>query len=371
MKKAPTRKNNDNICLFMDDFSMGGAQRVFVTLADKLVERGYQVRVLVTRKDGPLLKELSNDVEVIDLKSFRNDRHTMWVFVKTFSELRRYLIEYKPSVIMSTITGVNIVTILAWLSAGKPARLVIREACSVSNVKSRFRIFLMRALYHFADKIVVLSETLRQEIHDKLWVSENKVSVIANPIYAKKISSLAKSRVDELQIRNCKPYILSVGRLVPQKDHAMLVKAFSISETCAENNLIILGDGPERPRLQKLIKALGLEEKVFLIGQKDNPYPWFREAEMFALSSKWEGYSNTLVEALYFSLPIACTQFDQKIGSIIEEFSDTDYYLSPVGDHIRFSRAMEQAFKSKNKRPVSVYDRSQRVIDSYEVILTT
>jgi glycosyltransferase involved in cell wall biosynthesis len=369
MKNMSVGKGNIKVGLFMDDFSMGGAQRVFLTLADELLGRGYQVQLIVTRKQGPLLKELNQGVEVIDLRTFRNGMSVAWFSIITIAALRRYLITSKPDVLMSTLTGINIVSILSWLVAGRPTRLVVREACSISNVSSRARMILMRLLYPISNKIVVLSEMLRQELLESLGVQSEKVSVIANPLNSKNIDSLADISKDELQISSCRPYILSVGRLVPQKDHACLIKAFAASKAREQNKLVIIGDGPERPVLEKLISDSDLDGKVILVGQKDNPYPWFACAKIFAISSRWEGYSNTLMEALYFDLPVACTMFDKELDGIIGEYSHRNYYLAPVGDHLLLAKAIDEALHSRSELSGLGVERSKRIIDQYEMVL--
>lgn len=368
MKKRSVEEDNLKAGLFMDDFSMGGAQRVLLTLAEELLERGYQVQIIVTRKKGPLLRELSDKVEVIDLDTLRNGTSIIWFSIKTIAALRGYLIRSRPDVLMSTLTGINIVSILAWLMAGKPTRLVVREACSISNVNSKGRITLMRFLYPFSDKIVVLSEMLRQEIVEHLGVRGEKVSVIANPLNSKNIDALASSSEDEIQISSFSPYILSVGRLVLQKDHASLIRAFSVSKAREQNRLVIIGDGPERPFLEELVSDFDLDGKVILIGQKDNPYPWFAGAKIFAMSSRWEGYSNTLLEALHFDLPIACTMFDEKLDEIIEDHSHFNYYLAPVGDHVLLAKAIDEALKSRSKPSNFKNERLKNIVDQYEMV---
>lgn len=369
MKKKSVGKGIIKVGLFMDDFSMGGAQRVLLTLAEELVGRGYQVQLIVTREKGPLLNELNHKIEIVDLGTLRNGTSAAWFSIKTIAALRRYLIRSKPDVLMSTLTGINIVSILSWLMAGKPTRLVVREACSISNVNSRVRMILMRILYPFSDQIVVLSEMLRQEMLENLGVHAEKVSVIANPLNSRNIDSLAGNPRDEFQISSCRPYILSVGRLVPQKDHASLIKAFSVSKAREQNKLVIIGDGPERPFLEELVSKLALDGKVHLVGQKDNPYPWFLGAKIFAMSSRWEGYSNTLMEALHFNLPVACTMFDQNLDEIIGECSRSNYYLAPVGDHYLLAKAIDEALQSRRESSDLKVERSNRIIDQYEMVL--
>lgn len=368
MKKKSVEECNMKVGLFMDDFSMGGAQRVLLTLTEELLGRGYQVQLIVTRKKGPLLKELNHKVEVIDLGTLRNGINVVWFSIKTIAALRRYLMRSKPDVLMSTLTGINIVSILSWLMAGKPTRLVVREACSINNVSSRVRMILMRLLYPFSDKIIVLSEMLRQEVLANLRVEAEKVSVIANPLNSKNIDSLAGVPQDELQISSCQPYILSVGRLVPQKDHASLIKAFAASKAKEQNKLVIIGEGPERPFLEAIISDFDLDGKVILVGQKNNPYPWFARAKIFAMSSRWEGYSNTLMEALYFNLPVACTMFDKELNEIIGEYSHCNYYLAPVGDHLSLASAIDAALQSKSASSVLEVEKSKRIVDQYEMV---
>jgi len=104
--------------------------------------------------------------------------------------------------------------------------------------------------------------------------------------------------------------VLGVGRLVPQKGFDVLLKAFALARRSQPMRLVIAGDGPRenREQLQALANDLGIGEDVWLAGFIANPLPLFRQAKLFVLSSRWEGMSNVLLEALASGCPVVATQ---------------------------------------------------------------
>ncbi len=105
----------------------------------------------------------------------------------------------------------------------------------------------------------------------------------------------------------CDNRILSVGSLKPEKDHMMLIEAFSLIPDSMNAKLIILGDGPLKSDLREFITKKGLNNKITLAGFQHNPYPWYNGADVFVLSSKWEGFGNVIVEALECGTPVVST----------------------------------------------------------------
>jgi glycosyltransferase involved in cell wall biosynthesis len=129
---------------------------------------------------------------------------------------------------------------------------------------------------------------------------------IPNPVDANRLHELAEMP-DEALTRFPHQYILTVGRLVRQKNTALLIDAFARLEKSVDEHLLIIGGGPLESRLRAQIAGYGLESKIHLLGEISNPQPWFKRASVFVLSSDSEGYPNVLLEALAHGLPVVST----------------------------------------------------------------
>ena len=143
-----------------------------------------------------------------------------------------------------------------------------------------------------------------------------------------------------------KPFILSVGRLDKGKNHSLLIKAFSRLDT--DLKLLILGEGPLKDELQRLIKSLNLEQRVFLLGFDKNPYKYMSKCEFFAFASSFEGFSNVLIECLASSCAVLCT--DHKSGAR-ELFKDDEFgLLVKVDDEDSMFYGLKKMIEDKELR---------------------
>ena len=320
------------IALFLGNLEMGGAERVFVTLARQFVLRGYRVRLILAHKTGPLLDELDPAIEVIDLKAARPDQPT-WLFaLRTLFALRKHLHDSPPQALLSTLTGANLIAIIARALSGRSFRLIIREAVTLSNVRSELRLKAMRKLYPLADKVVALTGAMKTQLSTALTLSPSQIEVIGNPLNQERIVQLLNDPTECQRSQTHVPYWLAIGRLVAQKDFSTLINAAAQFNDDRAPHIVILGDGPLRHKLQTQINQHHLEHRVMLAGFTNNPYPWLANASGFVLSSRWEGYPNALLEALHFNLPIVATDYDESIYELLDTNPGSYHRIVSPGD---------------------------------------
>lgn len=166
------------------------------------------------------------------------------------------------------------------------------------------------------DGIAVICEEMKEEIKEFFSFAYNRTKRIYNPFLIDEIRERAnnfENLSEEEKKMLSEDYIVGVSRLTSGKGRSDLIRAFSkLQSKGIEEKLYILGDGPERENLEKLIRDLSLEEKVFMVGQKQNPYPWMKNAKLLAHSSYGEGFANILVEAMICETP--CVAYDCKVG---------------------------------------------------------
>jgi glycosyltransferase involved in cell wall biosynthesis len=326
-------KKNKKVSLFIPSLRGGGAEKMFINLANEFVERGIDVDLVLAQKEGPYLKDVSDKVDIVDLKSRR-------VLFSLFP-LIKYLRKEKPSVVLSTLNHANIIILIAKIFSFSKAKIIIRIPNYFSiSAENKIKI-LAKIFYKRADKIIAISKGIKGDLISTLKIKENKIKVIYNPIFKKNIIQKSKEKNVHswLKEKNI-PIILGVGRLTEQKDFSTLIRAFYKLRKKREVKLIILGEGEKRKELEKLIKELKLENDVSMPGFVNNPYSYMKKADVFVLSSGWEGFGNVIVEAMTCGTSIVSTNC---LSGPSEILSNGKYgKLVPVGNINKLTEAIEE-----------------------------
>jgi len=173
-------------------------------------------------------------------------------------------------------------------------------------------------------------------------VAPRRIVTIANPVDVEAIRQQARMPVAHPWLApGAPPLILAVGKLKPQKDFETLIRAFAKLRRVRSANLVILGEGEQRRRLRELAAVLGVEGSVALPGFAPNPHAWMRQAALFVLSSRWEGFSNALVEALALGCPSVATDCPSGPAELLQ-YGELGP-LARVGDPASLSAAMLKA----------------------------
>jgi glycosyltransferase involved in cell wall biosynthesis len=319
-----------SISIFAPSLDGGGVERVVLNLANGFVEKGIKTDLILLKATGPYLKEVSELCKIIDLKSSRAST--------SLFKLVRYLRHNKPVTLVSNMTHLNLLSIIAIFLANSHTKLIIVEHNNLSKILKnskgvhvRFILILMFMLYPKVNRIVAVSRGVAEDLVRRFKFLKDKVIVIYNPINISEISELKKEPVDHKWFKDKTiPLIISVGRLSSQKDYPILFKAFSIVRNRLKAHLVILGEGEDRSSLEKLARELGIYDDVWMPGFVTNPYKYIGRASLFVLSSRYEGFGNVVVEALACGIPIVCT--DCESGP--KEILDGGFYgkLVAVGD---------------------------------------
>lgn len=301
-----------------------------VNLARGFAERGQQVDMVLAKAEGPYMREVPPEVRIVDLGAKR--------MLYSLPALVRYLRRVRPDAMLSAMNHSNIVAIWARQLAGVKTRLIISEhntlSVSVRDSKStreRLMPTLMKLFYRWADAIVVVSRGVMEDLISTTKIPREKVRVIYNPVVTPELLARAEEPLEHPWFAGGEPpVILGVGRLVRQKDFATLIRAFALVRMEQPVRLIIIGEGEERDKLEALLRTLGLEQDVALPGFVENPYKYMKRAAVFVLSSRYEGLSNVLVEAMAVGTPVVSTDCPSGPMEILE--SGRWGKLVPVGD---------------------------------------
>jgi glycosyltransferase involved in cell wall biosynthesis len=319
-------------------FVGGGAQRIGLTLAGALADI-LDVDLVAARPVGELRGSVPANVRVVDLNASR--------MATAVPLLVRYLRYERPVGVISMLTHTNIAAIAAAPLAGTRPRVVVTEHLPPlrRSVAERMGTRLAGTLYARAE-VVAVSAGVRRDLSDATGIPARRIHVIYNPVDVQSVRESAAEPAAELG-RAGIPMLLSVGRLTDQKDHMTLVRAFALVRAQRRCTLVVLGEGERRAAVVAEARRLGVADDVTLPGFVPNPYPHFRRAAAFVLSSRWEGLPTALIEALVLGVPAVSTDCDAGPREIL---GDGRYgALVPVGD----VRALAAAILSTLNRPPS------------------
>jgi len=199
----------------------------------------------------------------------------------------------------------------------------------------------MRQIYGHADGVVAVSEGVAKDLARKLNLPDKSITTIYNPVVSQEMIDRGS---DELRWDFHEPVIISVGRLTEAKDYPTLLKAFAHFRKQRKSTLVILGEGELREDLEALAKSLGVWQDVHMPGFVDNPYSWMKKADLFAMSSKWEGLPTVLIEALALGVPIVSTDCPSGPREILEQ--GRWGRLVPIGDDAAMAKAWVDVLNS-------------------------
>lgn len=361
---------SERIALFMKNFFGGGAERVVLSLAHGMADRGLKVDLVVCQARGPLYDQLQDNVRCIDLDVSRVLAGTV--------PLSRYLRQESPQALIAALSATNCVAVWARALARTPVKLVLTEHSTLSvftknasSKRDKMLPVLMRRTYPKADKIIAVSRGAADDLADVLNLERRRIAVIHNPVVSAEMLQKSYETVEDPWILDDSfPVILSAGRLTKAKGFDDLIQAFSIMRRYKKAKLIILGEGRERAHLEARARELGLESDVSMPGHVQNPYAYMRNADLFVLSSHWEGFANVLVEAMACGTRVVSTDCPSGPAELLEEGQWGE--MVPVGDVVAFASAMDKSLDAANSLDPSergLYFSVERAVDDYMVTM--
>ncbi|MEO6231584.1 MAG: glycosyltransferase [Ferruginibacter sp.] len=334
----------NKVLLIIEDLGGGGAERVFVNIANVFAENNIEVEFLVGIKTGVYLQILNPAIPVKEVGGTSLLKY-LTSFPKIFKEnnyTHIFTASHYPAtaaIIAKKITGIT-AKIYHTHHYAQPLSRGLKHLKGDTILKL-FHFFIIP----YADKIIAVSngalQWVRKFSHRKL----PQGSFIYNPVFDDTIYDLAKEEVDFPVSIQDKILLLNVGRLAEQKDQLTLLKAFLIVRNTYPNAILfILGKGPLQLVLENFITEHNLHSSVFLIGFEDNPYKWMDKCDVFILSSQYEGFGNVLVEAMALGKTVVSTNCIAGPEEILNrgEFG----YLCPVKNPEEMAVAISNAIVS-------------------------
>jgi glycosyltransferase involved in cell wall biosynthesis len=332
------------IAIFASFSGAGGVERMLVNLAGGLAADGCSVDLVVARATSKHLQQLPAGVRLVRLGT----SHT---FTSLF-RLAAYLRRERPDALLAAKERACRTAVLARRLSGVKVRLGFRLGTTVSAAfenKAPWRFALwcwpMRWFYRQADAVVAVSDGVRQDLLKITQLPPERFHVVRNPVITAEMERLSQVEVDDPWFSpGAPPVIMGLGRLTEQKDFFTLLQAFALVHRERPCRLLILGEGGDRPALEELAAQLGVTAALRLPGFEANPYCYLRRAQLFVLSSRWEGSPNALTEAMALGIPVVATDCPSGPNELLPGAGVGE--LVAMGDAEAMATAMERMLDS-------------------------
>ena len=304
------------IAILLPSLAAGGAEHVALMLAREFMAVGHEVELILVQADGALMGEVPAGVKVVDLGCTRF-RYAVFPLV---SRLRRN----PPDVLLASMWPLTGIAAVANRIAGGRSTVVtsehndLRLTPAVTTADRRLLRLLGRRIYGLARAQVVVSRGLVECMGEIADIPPDRLTVIYNPLRPISDAPLPDDPLTRWW-RGGGAALIGVGSLKPAKGFDLLIDAVALLRgSGCDPRLLILGEGPERAALEARIEGLGLHDHVRLAGFRADPYPYMRAADLFVLSSRWEGLGNVIAEALACGTNVVSTDCPSGPAELLE-----------------------------------------------------
>lgn len=347
------------IMLAVSSMVAGGAERVAATLVNHWCAAGHKVALITVASTDLDFYPLDQRVTRIALglnRSSTSLRDFILDNLKRIRKLRAAIREYEPEVILSFLDTMNVRILVASIGTGIPV-IVEEHIDPTQHPLGRIVRLLRRLLYKRARTVVVLTPGIAQWAGS--FVRSEAIHVIPNPISQQFCSSV------KLDAERNSHRVIAIGRLEAQKGFDMLLKAFAQSARQHLTwNLMIIGDGSERDRLQALAAALQIGDRVKWERAVKEPEKELRRSDLFVLSSRYEGFPMVLLEAMACGLPVVSFDCPSGPREIINDGDDG--LLVPPNEINSLAAAMNRLMSSEDERK-RFGERATHVVERFSL----
>lgn len=329
-----------NITIVTGDINGGGAERVVVVIANSFVSMGWSVRLIVLNPiEYPLHYDLNPKIVIEELAITNKIRNKVFSFnnFEKILKLRKSILNSCPDIVLSFINQVNVAVLCSLLFTNIKV-IVTEETDPAQHNIGRIWDILRIIFYLRANAITVKINKYK----DFFWnIPSSRIFVIPNPIM-----NPVKTKEN---YNDCFYKIVAIGRLSKEKGFDKLIKAFNLLDKKYEQwKLSIYGAGLEQEALQQLIDHNSLQDRVILEGWKKEIYDIFLEADIYILSSSFEGFGLSLCEAMSAGMPVISFDCPSGPGEIIQHGENG--FLVPPGDIEKLTETIQYLLDNQKVR---------------------
>lgn len=286
------------IAFFLPTLNIGGIERVFICYANNLAKRGYAIDFVLCKREGPLLRDVAPSVNMVFLDVIK----LRWAG----KQLRKYLKEVKPDIVVSGGDYPNMVLIVSTIGLRNKPNIIISQH-NYNSIEGRrlggWTQFWMRLIYPMANQIIAISEGIKAYLCNNIHIECDKIVEINNPI---DIDDICKRSKEKNELLLPTDFIVFIGRISLVKNIPLLLKAYE-KANIGNVGLVIVGDGPELFHIKHIINSLSKKNSIYCIGSMNNPMPILAKAKALVLSSFSEAFPTVLLEAMCLNKPIIST----------------------------------------------------------------
>jgi len=328
---------------YIPAFAGGGAERIFIRLANHLAASGYDVHLIVNHEGGPLRALLSDQVCLHVLGMARA--------IRALPRLVAHLRTHEPAALISALTRTNLTALIAARLARRNTPVVVCERNQFSALASQYDpmrrvVFthLVRRLYPSARAVIGNTGEVTRDISAVAGLRAETTGVIHNPApEPDQIEAARAAPAAHPWFEDAQPVAIAMGRLMRQKDYVTMLRA--VAGARSDLRLMILGEGPELAVLQAEARALGIAERVDFLGFRMNRFDYLVQADLFLISSITEGFPNALIEAVSAGVPSIATDC---AGNGAREILGREFpeRIVPIGDAVAMAEQIDQLLAS-------------------------
>ncbi|KFF00874.1 glycosyl transferase family 1 [Chryseobacterium formosense] len=350
-----------SVIFILPDLETGGAERIITTIANHLSRDRFEPKILLLRKQGGYLDFLKKDVEIIDIDTERI-RYSLKPILKE-------IYKRKPDIVFSGFGEVNAYLSL-FIKLFPRTKFIARETNVVSKHVTRKEIKFFYSFYNNYQQIIAQSDDMKQDLISNFNIKQDKIIKINNPVdfdfIENKLRISQKPECFKLNYKN----VVAIGNLSARKGFDNLLKVFSRLKN--EKILLhILGDGKDREILHQMKDFLGLKNVIFH-GRHENPYQFLKFADLFILSSRYEGFPNVLLEAGACGTYSLANNCPGGINEIIQH--NTNGEIADIENHEDFSQKimtlLHRDYDAESiKNSIKSRFSKEIILDRYEKIL--
>jgi len=356
------------VSLLIPTLDRSGAEKQLVALACGLPSEEFRVEVIALTRGGPLEASLAkHDISLTII----GKRHR--IDLAALGRLKRHLAENRPDLLHTWLFAANAYGRLA-RRVSPSTRVVTSERC-VDSWKSRWQLWLDRHLVARTDQFLANSRSVA-EFYESVGVPAERIEVIRNGIDAADVPVAdpdSNSDIDELRRRVRSTFdlpvdttlVTCVGRLAAQKRLDDLVWAIELLGHHAPTaHLLLVGDGPERSRLEQFSEQAGCRRRIRFAGHRDDVAAIWAASDMAWLASDFEGQSNSLMEAMAAGLPVIASDIPANAELVTDGVTGN---LVPVGDAAAFARCTAGLIEAPERARVLGRAARQRMLEEFSV----